>query len=630
MDQFRQIGEVLGSLKALMVFQNEIQINQRQCCFLLESLTLAYETIADEMRSNLRFEDKPNKWKVLEQPLKELCKIFQEVEAYIRNCFENRDWWAKALTLCNNRDSVEFHIHNLLTCIPIVIEAVEIAGELSSCDEDEVNKRRVVWSRKYHNEWNDPKLFRWKFGKQYLVSDDFCNKMNAVCKEDRWILLDKIRENRIQGSRKDDQKLIDLLVTNLDEAGLQNGKLLPCSILTGARDYQVRKRLGSGGQHKEISWLGESFALRHIKGEIKPLIPEISQLSSLSHPNILHILCSFKDEENTECFLVTELMSKNLYTHVREFSAQKKRAPPALPIAVDMMLQIARGMEYLHSKEIYHGNLNPSNILVKARSSSSEGFVHVKVAGFGLSSATCTSQQKSSNTNEGLPFIWHSPEVLALQEESKCTTSEKYTEKSDVYSFSMICFELLTGKVPFEDGHLQGDNMGRNILAGERPLFPFHCPKYMVNVTRRCWHYDPNQRPSFSSICRILRYIKRFLVMYPDQSQPDASIPLHDYCDLEMGLLRKFPYWVRNATFPVPEIPFQMFAYRVTEKEKCTSNFKDTSESGSEGASISGDDTGTTADDIFLPAIERKIPVPHESTTSTERQNPILHEPISV
>uniref|UniRef100_A0A7C9ENL0 Dual-specificity kinase n=1 Tax=Opuntia streptacantha TaxID=393608 RepID=A0A7C9ENL0_OPUST len=489
MEQFRQIGEVLGSLKALMVFQNDIQINQRQCCFLLESLTLAYETIADEMRSNLRFEEKPNKWKVLEQPLKELCKIFQEFEAYIRNCFENRDWWAKALTLCNNRDSVEFHIHNLL---------VIMSGMIPSFSSG--NSGGNIWS----------------------------------------------------------------LMTS-------------CSIITGAKDYQVRRRLGSGGQHKEISWLGESFVLRHIKGEIEPLIPEISRLSSLSHPNILHFLCGFKDEENTECFLVTELMSKNLYTHVREFSAQKKRTPPPLPMAVDIMLQIARGMEYLHSKEIYHGDLNPSNILVKTRSSSPDGFVHVKVAGFGLSSATCTSQQKSSSTNEGSPFIWHSPEVLTLQEESKCTTSAKYTEKSDVYSFSMICFELLTGKVPFEDGHLQGDNMGRNILAGERPLFPFYCAKYMVNITRRCWHYDPHQRPSFSSICRILRYIKRFIVMYPDQGHPDAPIPLHDYCDLEMGLLRKFPSWVRNDTFP---------------------------------------------------AIERKNPVPHEPATSTERQNPILHEPI--
>lgn len=48
-----------------------------------------------------------------------------------------------------------------------------------------------------------------------------------------------------------------------------------------------------------------------------------------------------------------------------------------------------------------------------------------------------------------------------------------------------FAFELLTGKVPFEDSHLQGDKMSRNIRAGERPLFPFHSPKFITNLTKR-------------------------------------------------------------------------------------------------------------------------------------------------
>lgn len=52
MEQFQQIGEVVGSLKAMMVFQEEIQINQRQCCLLLDMFSFAYETIAEEMKQN--------------------------------------------------------------------------------------------------------------------------------------------------------------------------------------------------------------------------------------------------------------------------------------------------------------------------------------------------------------------------------------------------------------------------------------------------------------------------------------------------------------------------------------------------------------------------------------------------
>ncbi|XP_074299832.1 light-sensor Protein kinase-like [Silene latifolia] len=178
------------------------------------------------------------------------------------------------------------------------------------------------------------------------------------------------------------------------------------------------------------------------------------------------------------------MMSRDLGSHIKEFYSPRKRIPLSIPVAVDIMLQIARGMEYLHSMKIFHGDLNPSNILVKPIGSSSEG-----------------------------------------QEESRHDADTKYKEKSDVYSFGMVCFELLSGKVPFDDAHLQGEKMTRNIRAGERPLFPHHCPKFMINFTKKCWHSDPHQRPTFSSIFRILRYIKRFLVMNLDHSYPDAPVP---------------------------------------------------------------------------------------------------------
>ncbi|KAK9280707.1 hypothetical protein L1049_014405 [Liquidambar formosana] len=336
MEQFRQIGEVLGSLKALMVFQEDIQINQRQCCLLLDIFTLAYDSIAEEMRQNLKFEEKHTKWRILEQPLRELHRIFKEGELYIRQCLETKDWWAKAITLYQNTDCVEFYIHNLLCCIPIVIEAIELAGEISGWDQDEIQKKRFVYSIKYQKEWNDPKLFQWKFGKQYLVSQDFCNRLDTVWKEDRWILLNKIQEKRLSGSMsssKYERRLTDLLCKNLDGSEPLNGKLLPCSILVSSKDYQVRRRLGNGSHYKEILWLGESFALRHFFGDIEPLIPEISQILSLSHPNIMHFLCGFTDEEKKECFLVMELMTRDLCSYIKEMYGPRKRIPFSLPVA---------------------------------------------------------------------------------------------------------------------------------------------------------------------------------------------------------------------------------------------------------------------------------------------------------
>ena len=88
MEQFRQLGEALGGLKSVMVFRESIQINHRQCCLLLDVFTFAYECIADEIIQNLKFEEKNGKWKILEQPLREIHKIFREGEAYIRHCME--------------------------------------------------------------------------------------------------------------------------------------------------------------------------------------------------------------------------------------------------------------------------------------------------------------------------------------------------------------------------------------------------------------------------------------------------------------------------------------------------------------------------------------------------------------
>lgn len=619
MEQFRQTGEVLGSLKALMVFREHIHINQRQCCLLLDMFSLAYDVIAEAMKQNLRFDERNTKWKVLEQPLKELQRVFKEGELYIRQCLDGKDWWAKALTLYQNTDCIDFHIHNLLCCIPIIIESIEIAGENSGWDPDEMQKKRNINSNKYQKELKDPNLFQWRFGRQYMISHEFCNRFDTVWKEDNWILLNRIREKKVL--TKHEEKLTELLFKNLLSSDSLNGKLLPSSILVGSKDYQVKRRLGNGSQYKEINWLGESFVVRHFFGEIKPLIPQISRLLSLSHPNIMQYLCGFTDEENKECFLVTELMNRDLSSYIKEICSPRKRIPFSLPVAVDLMLQIARGMEYLHSKKIYHGNLNPSKILVKARHATSEGYLHAKISEFGLCSI-----KKTPYIHHGThPFIWFSPEVLAEQETLGGDKGNlKYTEKSDVYSFGMICFELLTGKVPFEDAHLQGEKMSRNIRAGERPLFPFYSPKFITNLTKRCWHSDPNQRPSFSSICRILRYIKRFLVMNSDHSQPDGQAPLVEYCDIEAGLVKKFSSWGNSDILQISQIPFQMFAYKVEEKEKICASLKDNSESGSDGASNCGDENVITIDDPFQQAVAEKKTI--LSPESMKKKNSVMRK----
>ncbi|QHO11078.1 serine/threonine-protein kinase HSL1 [Arachis ipaensis] len=574
MEQFRHIGETLGSLKALMVLRDEIQINQRQCCLILEMFSLAFETIAEEIRQNLKLEERSSKWKPLELPLRELCRVFKEAELYIRQCLDSKEWWGKAITMSNNSDCVEFHIHNLLCCFPAVIEAIENAGEACCLDQTEKEKKKVMVSRKYDMEWNDSKLFQWRFGKQYLVSREIISQLENAWKEDRWRLIESLKEKKTT-SKKNEQRLAEILLKKLVNGSdsKTNQDLWPIHVLVGAKDYQVRRRLGKGKEYKEVTWLGQSFALRYFNGEKQAYEGEISKLLCLSHPNILQYLCGFYDEEKKEFNLVMELMSKDLWTYMKENSGPRRQILFSIPVVVDLMLQIARGMEYLHSKKIYHGDLNPYGVLLKARNSQ-EGYFHAKVSGFGLPSLR--NRDPAQNPEDLNPSIWYAPEVLhEIEKGGKVSTSCKYSEKADAYSFGMICFELLTGKVPFEDNHLQGERTTQNIKAGERPLFPGRSPKYLVSLIKKCWQTDPSQRPTFSSICRILRYTKKFLststeyyIINPELNNLELQSPPVDCCDIETTFLKNLPEEMAPHVSAVSQIPYQIYAYKVVEKGK--------------------------------------------------------------
>ncbi|XP_055819528.1 uncharacterized protein LOC129888602 [Solanum dulcamara] len=616
MDQFRQIGEVVGSLNALMILKHDIQINQKQCCLLFDMYVQAFDTISEGFKHNLRLNERNTKWKALEHPMRELHRIFKEGEMYVKSCLDVKDLWGKAISLHLNKDCVEFHVHNLLCCFPVVIEAIETVAEISGFDEEDMQKRRSALAKKYEGEsMCDPRFFQWMFGKQYLVTRDICSELESCWKEDRWYLVEMISQkmNAAENLATNEHRLAEILLKKLDGSKEKQIMLLPSSILIGASDYRVKRRLGSRGGHvKEIQWFGETFALKNFFGElIEPLVAEISLVFSLSHPNILQYHCGFYDEEKKEGYLVMELMNKSLETYIKEHSGQRKKGPFTVQVAVDIMLQIARGMEYLHSRNIYHGELNPSNVLLKPRNSSAESYFHAKVKGFGLTSIK--SSYKAVDDNAAESFIWYAPEILTEKEkpESKCTY--KYTEKADVYSYGMICFQLLTGKAPFDE-HLQGEKMAQNIRTGERPLFPYPSPKYLVNLTRKCWQTNPNLRPSFSSLCRILHYIKKVLVINPGHGQPECPPPLVDYCEIEAGYSKKFPGEDSTGLAPVSQIPFQMFAYRLVEKERISGSSKDKhwdsshyGYSGHRTASMQSDDEHMDAiDDLFFAPSDRR------------------------
>merc|ERR1712176_1167375 len=139
---------------------------------------------------------------------------------------------------------------------------------------------------------------------------------------------------------------------------------------------------------------------------------------------------------------------------------------------------------------IVHRNLKSPNLLVDRNWC-------VKVTDFGLSRmkhSTCLSSKSNAGTPE-----WMAPEVLR---------SEPANEKSDIYSYGIILYELLTGKVPWE-GLNAMQVVGAVAFQDKRLAVPEGVNPQVAELMKQCWASAPGDRPSFEKILSVLRGVIR-------------------------------------------------------------------------------------------------------------------------
>jgi serine/threonine protein kinase len=159
------------------------------------------------------------------------------------------------------------------------------------------------------------------------------------------------------------------------------------------------------------------------------------------------------------------------------------------------------------------------NILVKC--DEHDGHVYAKVADFGLSKTKESSCTYSNLTMDQGTTRWMAPELFGDFDRSVPTQvcqetqhpslsneqiSKKYPFKVDIYSFGMVCYEILTGNIPFPN-HTSMRELRKKIKDGLRPNLLEHCPQQLSKLIQACYHSDPATRPSFFEICVELRHI---------------------------------------------------------------------------------------------------------------------------
>lgn len=119
-----------------------------------------------------------------------------------------------------------------------------------------------------------------------------------------------------------------------------------------------------------------------------------------------------------------------------------------------------------------------------------------KIADFG---ASRQKSQESRMTQQVGTFVYMSPEVVL---------GEFYDEKTDVFSFGILMFELIVETLkPYGDQSNVQFKVARNPLF--RPVFPESfvispSQMFLVKLMTQCWNHDPAERPSFDTICSVL------------------------------------------------------------------------------------------------------------------------------
>jgi len=251
------------------------------------------------------------------------------------------------------------------------------------------------------------------------------------------------------------------------------------------KQVELGKVLGQGaaGTVFQGRWHGEDVAVKKINEDslgfsVEEFMSELALMNIIRHPNVAHLLGGCMEQGSyfllSHCFALGSLSA----------IIRNKEIPLEKPRVLSIALQTAKGMKYLHEIGLIHRDLKPGNILVDTD-------WKVAVCDFGVSRMVDT---LNMTRGVGTP-LFMAPEVLQ---------GTSYTEKADVYSFS-ICLWMLEERLePFE-GEQVISFIPRIIEDNLRP--PVNPNHIFSMLSRDCWEGAPEERPSFRQIVARIKAI---------------------------------------------------------------------------------------------------------------------------
>ncbi|KIM75589.1 hypothetical protein PILCRDRAFT_78699 [Piloderma croceum F 1598] len=156
---------------------------------------------------------------------------------------------------------------------------------------------------------------------------------------------------------------------------------------------------------------------------------------------------------------------------------------------LDMVKQIAQGLEYLHGQSVVHGDLRGSNVLVDDNE-------RPRICDYGLAFIIEPSEFTSMKTTRACR--WTAPEIMNPPENTTYAVDSfvLFTKESDIYAFAMTVLEIFTGDIPFH--HKNDSSVIFAVLDGIHPELPPFLKEQesLGQVVQECWHQEPSRRPT--------------------------------------------------------------------------------------------------------------------------------------
>ncbi|XP_020221346.1 serine/threonine/tyrosine-protein kinase HT1 [Cajanus cajan] len=218
----------------------------------------------------------------------------------------------------------------------------------------------------------------------------------------------------------------------------------------------------------------------------KQFIREVTLLSRLHHQNVIKFSAACR-KPPVYCIITEYLAEGSLRAYLHKLEHQTISLQKLVAFALD----IARGMEYIHSQGVIHRDLKPENVLLDEDH-------HLKIADFGIAceEASCDLLADDPGT-----YRWMAPEMIKRK---------SYGRKVDVYSFGLMLWEMLTGTTPYEDMNpIQAAFAVVN--KNSKPVIPSDCPPAMRALIEQCWCLQPDKRPEFWQVVKVLEQFESSL-----------------------------------------------------------------------------------------------------------------------